>query len=226
MFSKLHVAVSATLILSSIGVALANSEPATTSEGRGAYEAPVIIKADEAVLLSDSMAAAGAAVVSPRPAVLHSAIAPQAALELDEADEAPATTLAAMVAGQDDDDALSSEEHCLATAIYYESRSESLAGQLAVGRVVVNRARSGRFPASLCGVVTQPGQFSFVRGGRLPEVGKNGAQWRNARAIAQIAIDDKWESPAEGALFFHASHVAPGWGKPRLARIDNHIFYR
>lgn len=95
-----------------------------------------------------------------------------------------------------------------------------------MARVVINRASSGRFPRSLCGVVTQAGQFSFVRGGRLPDADKNDAQWRNARAIAKIAVDNEWKSQAEGALFFHASRVSPGWGRQRLTQIDNHIFYR
>ena len=48
----------------------------------------------------------------------------------------------------------------------------------------------------------------------------------NIVAIAQIAMDDSWNSRAEGALFFHARRVSPGWGKAKLAMIDNHIFYR
>ena len=50
--------------------------------------------------------------------------------------------------------------------------------------------------------------------------------WRQAVAIAQIAMEDSWDSRAEGALFFHARRVSPGWGKTKLASIDNHIFYR
>ena len=101
----------------------------------------------------------------------------------------------------------------------------ALAGQLAVAHVVINRAKSGRFPKSLCGVVHQPSQFSFVRGGRMPAV-RNGAQWNNAVAIAQIARDGSWKNQAPGALFFHARYVSPGWRKTRVAAIDNHIFYR
>jgi len=114
----------------------------------------------------------------------------------------------------------------LATAIYYEARSESLAGQLAVAHVVLQRAKSGRFPSSLCGVVTQPGQFSFVRGGRLPAIPGNANQWRTARAIAQIARDGSWANPVQGALFFHATRVSPGWAKERVTRIGGHVFYR
>ena len=59
-------------------------------------------------------------------------------------------------------------------------------GQLAVGRVIVARSRSGRFPNSYCGVVYQPSQFSFVRGGRMPSINMDSRHWRNAVAIALI----------------------------------------
>ena len=120
---------------------------------------------------------------------------------------------------------IDSELRCLAGAVYFESRGESLVGQLAVAHVVLNRAQSGRFPTSLCGVVHQKSQFSFVRGGKMPAV-RNGAQWNNAVAIAQIARDGSWKNHAPGALFFHANYVSPGWRKTRIAQIDNHIFYR
>lgn len=121
---------------------------------------------------------------------------------------------------------LTAEQQCLAGAVYFESKSESLAGQLAVARVVINRAKSGRFPSSLCGVVYQPSQFSFVRGRSMPYINKAGQQWKNAVAITQIAMDNSWKSNVEGALFFHAKYVSPGWKLRRMASVDNHIFYR
>ena len=144
------------------------------------------------------------------------------------ADPAPALdidSLGELVAATPRPAEIDPELRCLAGAVYFESRGESLAGQLAVAHVVINRARSGRFPTSLCGVVHQRSQFSFVRGGRMPAV-RQGAQWNNAVAIAQIARDGSWKNAAPGALFFHARHVSPGWRKTRVASIDNHIFYR
>lgn len=123
-------------------------------------------------------------------------------------------------------DGLSKEMHCLAGTVYFESKGETLEGQLAVARVVMARAESSRFPNSLCGVVYQKRQFSFVRGGRMPHINKGHRHWRNAVAIAKIAMNDGWKSPVEGALFFHARYVSPGWRLQRMARIDNHIFYR
>lgn len=139
---------------------------------------------------------------------------------------ADATSLSQLVAAQEAPQSLSSEMRCLAGAIYFEARGESLEGQLAVGRVVINRARSGRFPASYCGVVYQRSQFSFVRGRSMPAVRESSRDWQEAVAIAQIAAQDGWKSPAKGALFFHAARVSPNWHLTRLARVDNHVFYR
>ena len=121
---------------------------------------------------------------------------------------------------------LSNELACLAGAIYFEAKGETLAGQLAVGRVIVARAKSGRFPASYCGVVYQRSQFSFVQGHGMPTINKSGRAWTEAARIARIAHEGSWKSPVEGALFFHAARVSPNWRLTRLARIDNHIFYR
>jgi len=137
-----------------------------------------------------------------------------------------AATLAQHVKAQPKVGALDSQMRCLAGAIYFEARGESLAGQLAVGRVVVERANSGRFPDSYCGVVFQRSQFSFVRGRTMPTIRENSRAWKRAVALAHIADEGSWESPAEGALFFHATYVSPKWRLKRLARIDNHIFYR
>jgi spore germination cell wall hydrolase CwlJ-like protein len=145
-----------------------------------------------------------------------------------EQQEAPikASSLAELVRLQDTAEPLSAEERCLAGAVYFESKGESLSGQLAVARVVMARAKSGRFPTSLCGVVYQKSQFSFVRGGGMPPIATGSQHWRNAVAISRIALDGSWKSPVEGALFFHARHVSPGWRLTRIGSVDNHIFYR
>lgn len=144
----------------------------------------------------------------------------------DEAAPESAATLADMVASQSDVEDLPGDLKCLAGAIYFEAKGESLAGQLAVGRVVVNRSKSGRFPDSYCGVVYQPSQFSFVRGKAMPPINTRSTDWREAVAIARIAHAGSWHSPVEGALFFHAAHVSPRWRLTRMARVDGHVFYR
>lgn len=123
---------------------------------------------------------------------------------------------------------LSEEMHCLASAVYFESRGEPLAGQLAVAQVVINRADDGRFPASYCAVVYQKSQFSFVKNGRMPQPRTATKAWANAVAIARIAHQGLWQSEAGNAVFFHATYVRPDWShrKTRLAQISTHVFYQ
>lgn len=137
-----------------------------------------------------------------------------------------AGSLRDLVRQQSTTGALSAEMQCLAGTVYFESKGESLRGQLAVARVVMARAKSSRFPNSICGVVYQRKQFSFIRGGKMPRINKSHQHWRNAVAISKIAMNNAWKSPVEGALFFHARYVSPGWRLKRMATIDNHIFYR
>ena len=169
-------------------------------------------------------------VVQPLPAPTLPARAQQPVVEadvtLDPASPIRASTLAALVSAQPQPSELSRELHCLAGAVYFEAKSESLTGQLAVGRVIVARSKSGRFPNSYCGVVFQPSQFSFVRGHAMPAIVRGSRQWKNAVAIAQIAHSGTWRSPVEGALYFHAAYVSPGWHMKRVGRIENHVFYR
>ena len=135
--------------------------------------------------------------------------------------------LSTMVAELRGPDAGSHELECLATGIYFESKGEPLAGQLAVGKVIANRAQSGgRFPDSYCGVLFQRGQFSFVHGAHLPSVSHANKQWQTAVAIAKIVDQGLEKSEAGNALFFHARYVSPGWHLKRVASIGNHVFYR
>lgn len=149
-------------------------------------------------------------------------------IDIDEDAQGPAnpSSLEDLVAAQPAGDDLSPEMRCLAGAIYFESGHESLAGQLAVGRVIVARTRSGRFPTSYCGVVYQHSQFSFIHRKGMPSIDRGSRRWQNSVAIARIADAGSAPSPVEGALFFHAARVSPRWHLQRIAQIDNHIFYR
>lgn len=139
----------------------------------------------------------------------------------------PSGDLASMVAQLRGPEAGSRELECLATGVYFEAKSEPLAGQLAVGQVIANRAQSGgRFPESYCGVLFQRGQFSFVHGRTLPTVPRSNKQWQTAVAIAKIVDQGLKESSVGDALFFHARYVSPGWRMKRIASIGNHVFFR
>jgi spore germination cell wall hydrolase CwlJ-like protein len=138
----------------------------------------------------------------------------------------PSQDLPTLVAELRGPDAGSRELECLATGIYFESKGEPLAGQLAVGQVIANRAESGRFASTYCGVLLQRGQFSFIHGRSLPHVSHSKRQWQTAVAIAKIVDQDLKESKVGDALFFHARYVRPSWHLKRVASIGNHIFYR
>ena len=149
-------------------------------------------------------------------------------VEVEPAAAPEASSLHELVAAMPAQSSLSREMECLAGAIYFESRGEPLAGQLAVGQVIVNRSESRLFPGDYCGVVFQKSQFSFVRGGKMPSINRNSAAWTRAKAVARIAHEGLWDSKAGDALFFHARYVKPSWSRTKVARatIDSHIFYR
>ena len=124
--------------------------------------------------------------------------------------------------GDEADDAI----RCLAGAIYFESKGEPLAGQLAVAEVILNRAASGRFPADVCGVVLQRGQFGFVRAGQIPTIDEDRPAYRTALAVARVALKDVWDSPAASALYFNTPGRRPASRAVKIAAVGNHVFYR
>jgi spore germination cell wall hydrolase CwlJ-like protein len=122
---------------------------------------------------------------------------------------------------------------CLANAIYFEARGESESGQEAVGQVILNRAASGIYPKSICGVVYQNKnrrnrcQFSFACDGK-PDVKKEAAAWKRAKRIAREMVSgDKQVSSLETATHYHATYVKPKWAKKmqKLSTIGRHVFY-
>lgn len=203
----------AALSLSLVGLAGFETPGAAADVNRSALTAPAVLPTP----------------VLPTPApVIAAPVIPDNDTVAARDDVAPAgerfASLADAIAAQDQeasDDSL----RCLATAIYYEARSEPASGQLAVAQVILNRAKSGRFPPDVCGVVTQRGQFSFVRGGELPAIDTDRTQYRTALKVAKVAMAKAWDGPAATALFFHARHVGAG-GHAVVASIGNHVFFR
>jgi spore germination cell wall hydrolase CwlJ-like protein len=122
---------------------------------------------------------------------------------------------------------------CLAEAIYFESRSEPLEGQAAVGQVVLNRVRSGLYPSDVCSVVYQDSersfacQFSFACEGKSLTIQEPGP-WAIAMRIAkEVVSGERYDPKLMAALNYHANYVYPAWAPmlSRLERIGNHIFY-
>jgi spore germination cell wall hydrolase CwlJ-like protein len=126
------------------------------------------------------------------------------------------------------------EENCLARAVYFEARSESALGQMAVAKVILNRVKAPGYPKSICGVVYQGSQrrnscqFSFACDGQPDDVRQPDA-WAQSKHIAKRAIDGDQAvaSKMQGALFYHADYVTPKWARSmrKVLKVGRHIFY-
>jgi spore germination cell wall hydrolase CwlJ-like protein len=125
-------------------------------------------------------------------------------------------------------------EKCLADAVYFEARGEAVRGQIAVAQVVLNRAFSGYYPTTVCGVVYQNShrhlacQFTFACDG-IRDVVKEPDMWERAKKIAQASLDGRLWLPEVGkSTHYHAYWVRPSWVNEmrKLYRFGVHTFYR
>ena len=125
------------------------------------------------------------------------------------------------------------QTQCLATAIYYEARSEGTEGQLGVAEVIMNRVADHRYPNTVCDVVYQGAtrttgcQFTFTCDGAMNKKPR-GRLWDKAQMIASHVVMGLNEQKTGGATHYHATYVNPVWnsGLVRTQRIGTHIFYR
>jgi len=124
--------------------------------------------------------------------------------------------------------------HCLATAVYFEARGESIAGQRAVAQVVLNRVLDYRYPDNVCGVVFQNQtwrnrcQFSFACDGQPERINDKGS-WATAVDIAREALDGDYFLEGVGeATHYHATYVRPRWSRAlrKVEKVGTHIFYQ
>jgi hypothetical protein len=133
--------------------------------------------------------------------------------------------------------------NCLAQTIYYEAGNETLNGQAAVARVVINRIKYG-FANTPCNVVYQITsltkideetmeaykvkvcQFSWVCENK-PKPNINDPRYQRSLKVAYevLANDAYTDIVPKSALFFHNLTVDPLWPYKQVARIGNHIFY-
>ena len=125
------------------------------------------------------------------------------------------------------------EWKCLADALYFEARGESVIGQFAVAEVIVNRANSSKFPDTVCGVVNQGTnknrykcQFTYMCDGLLESIDDK-ASYARAGKIASMTLWDININLTNGALYYHAKSVNPSWAKKlvRTGIIGDHKFY-
>ena len=125
-------------------------------------------------------------------------------------------------------------EKCLAEAVYFEARGEPALGQVAVAQVILNRAFSGKYPNTVCGVVYQNShrhlacQFTFACDG-IRDVVREPDMWERAKKISSEMLDGKLWLPEVGkATHYHARYVHPGWVREmkKMYKLGVHIFYR
>ena len=129
------------------------------------------------------------------------------------------------------------EIDCLARAIYFEARGESLAGQHSVARVVLNRVDSEYYPHTICEVVYQNRhmrnacQFSFACDGTDLAINEPDA-FDRAMLVAQVnfrcdSMCRAWMGDIARSTHYHADYVNPFWSArlERTGKLGRHIFY-
>ena len=135
------------------------------------------------------------------------------------------------------------ERYCMAQNIYFESANQSFAGKLAVGHVVINRARDAQFPDNICGVIYQAKtkinwkgnevpirnqcQFSWYCDGKS-DVPVDSATWIKSLYISDLILEVGYGDITEGSLYYHADYILPYWADEleHVVTIDNHLFYK
>lgn len=122
---------------------------------------------------------------------------------------------------------------CLAEALYFEARGESVKGQFAVAEVISNRVKSSRFPDTYCAVIRQGTgrkyqcQFTYTCDGHAEVITEPAAYARVAK-VARAVLDDRAPEITDGATFYHTTAVRPSWARKftKTAQYGVHLFYR
>ena len=123
---------------------------------------------------------------------------------------------------------------CLAEALYFEARGETVKGQFAVAEVIMNRVKSGRFPDSICGVIKQGTgkkyqcQFTYTCDG-VPERIHEPRAWERVGKVARAILDGRAPmNLTDGATHYHTTAVNPRWSRTytKTTAIGVHLFYR
>ncbi|QDO97251.1 cell wall hydrolase [Ferrovibrio terrae] len=166
--------------------------------------------------------------------LLSGLVAPDVAAQEKPAPETPAEVPVASTATVPAA-TMDAETRCLALSVYWEGKTETREGQLAVAHTVLNRTKNPKFPNTICGVVAQKPegrkkgcQFSWWCDGKRDEP-KDDKDWHEAVDVAKATMKAEAGDPTGGALYFHSSKIKPPvWAtkRKRLARIGDHIFYR
>lgn len=123
--------------------------------------------------------------------------------------------------------AFKQDAHCMAENIIYEAGNQGIRGGIAVAQITFNRANSRHFKNTICGVIYQKSQFSWVKLHKKPKY--DNMQYREAWIIAVNVMQQKVILPElKDALYYHADYASPSWKDKmiKVAVIKNHIFYK
>ena len=124
---------------------------------------------------------------------------------------------------------------CLARNIYHEAGYEPFEGKVAVAQVTINRTESGQFPSDICQVVYQKNvvyervlcQFSWYCDSASIKKPMNGPVYTESMEVAKKVLLEGFRLPSiKEALYYHADYINPKWGKPPVAKVGHHIFYK
>jgi len=124
---------------------------------------------------------------------------------------------------------------CLARNIYFEAAREPFEGKVAVAQVTINRTESGKFPTDICKVVYQKNifmekvvcQFSWYCESPAKFKPMHKEAYDECMAVAKKVLLEGFRLDGlNEAMYYHATYVSPGWGKEKIAKIGNHIFYK
>ena len=124
---------------------------------------------------------------------------------------------------------------CLAKNIYHEAGGEPFEGKVAVAQVTLNRAASGKFPGDVCKVVYQKNdfyektvcQFSWYCDRESAVKPLNKAVYEECMTVAKKVLLEDFRLPSlQHALYFHGTHINPGWNREKIGIIGRHVFYR
>lgn len=126
-----------------------------------------------------------------------------------------------------------SDWECLAEALYFEARGESVRGLFAVGEVILNRVDSSLYPGSVCAVINQGTgrryacQFTYTCDGNSDVIRGHDAYVRVGK-VARLLLDGAERGLTDGATHYHTRAVSPSWARrfPMTAQVGSHLFYR
>lgn len=127
------------------------------------------------------------------------------------------------------------EWQCMAEALYFEARGESVKGQFAVAEVIQNRAQHSSFPETVCGVINQGTasgrkyqcQFTYNCDGLSDKIREHGAYERVGK-VADLLLSGASADLTDGATHYHTKAVNPRWSRvfERTTTIGVHHFYK